>query len=297
MPPRATLKSIVLDILAGFVALCLVFAYLVVDSRNDLRLYALVTAAIYFLAGMLRGANAPQRFWLTGLLIGSGGAIPVVVMRATGIAMTAPGYVPLFIVFSLFFAITGVEIRHLLSVGRRRAASLLALVSFGVAILIMATAIPLVMARLSTEQVNRPAPAFSFDTFDGEPVTSADLRGRVVVLAFWATWCPPCRQELPELQKVYEQYAGNSKVTFYAVGGPWGDDTAEKESAFAKQTKLNLPLAFDSRGTARALGVSTYPALIILDAAGRIRLVHSGYDGSENLARHISREVDALAGS
>jgi peroxiredoxin len=297
MPPRATLQSTVLDILAGFVALCVLVTYLVLDSRNNLQLFALVTAVLYFLAGILRGSRAPQNFWLTGLLIGLGGAVPVVIMRATEMAMTAQGYVPLFIVVSLLFAIAGVETRHLLSHERRKAACLLVSFSFGIAILIAVTAIPFVMARLSTEQVNRPAPAFSFDTFDGKPVTSADLRGRVVVLAFWATWCPPCRQELPELQKVYEQYAGNSKVTFYAVGGPWGDDTAEKESAFAKQTKLNLPLAFDSRGTGRALGVSTYPALIILDAAGRIRLVHSGYDGSENLARHISREVDALAGN
>jgi peroxiredoxin len=152
------------------------------------------------------------------------------------------------------------------------------------------------MARWSSEQVNRPAPSFSLVTLDGKSVTSTDLRGRVVVLAFWATWCLPCRQELPDLQKVYEQYEGDSNVAFYAVGGPWGDDTAEKESTFAKQKKLNMPLAFDSHGTAQALGVSTFPSLIILDGAGRIRLVHSGYDASEHLAQHVSKEVGALVG-
>lgn len=296
MPSKSIFKPIAADILAGFIALCLLFVYLVVDSRNRLELFALVTATLYFLAGMSRGASAPQKFGITALLISLGGAIPVVVMRATGTALTGQGYVPVFIVFSLLFAMAGVETRNLLSHGRRRAASLLALLSFGVAILIAATAVPLVMARLSSKRVNRPAPSFSFDTLDGKSVTSAELHGRVVVLAFWATWCPPCRHELPELQKVYEQYEGNSNVKFYAVGGPWGDDTFEKESAFAKQTKLSMPLVFDSHGMGQALGVQNYPALIIIDAAGRIRLIHSGYDESEHLAQNVSTEVDALMG-
>jgi len=296
MPLRTTFKAAAWDILAGFVALCFLLAFVVVYRRNDLQLFALVTAVLFFLAGMLRGASATQNSWLTGLLIGLGGAIPVVVMKVTGMAMTEQGYLPLFLVFSLLLARAGVETLHLLSRGRRRAAFLLVLLSFGAAILVVGTAIPPLMARWSSEQVNRPAPAFSFATLDGKPVTSTDLRGRVVILAFWATWCLPCRQELPELQKVYEQYEGNSNVAFYAVGGPSGDDTAEKESAFAKQIKLNMPLAFDSQGTAQALGVSTFPALIILDGAGRIRMVHSGYDASEHLARHISKEVGALVG-
>ncbi len=210
-------------------------------------------------------------------------------------AMTAQGYVPLFIVFSVLLAVAGVETRHLLARGRRRAASVVAVLSFGAVIVAIATAVPSLMARWSSEHVNRPAPAFSLATLEGKPVTSADLRGRVVVLAFWATWCVPCQQELPELQKVYEQYEGNSHVAFYAVGGPWGEDTAEKESAFARQIKLDMPLAFDSEGTGKALGVNTLPALIVLDGAGRIRMVHNGFDASEHLGRNLSKEVDALA--
>jgi cytochrome c biogenesis protein CcmG/thiol:disulfide interchange protein DsbE len=296
MPFKTAFRSATLHILAGFVALCVLFAYVVVYSRNDLALFVLVTAVLFFLAGILRGARAPKNSWLAGLLIGLGGVMPVVVMRVTGTAMTEQGYLPLFIVFSLLLAIAGVETRHLLFRGRRRAASFLALLSFGAAILVMTTAIPSLMARWSSELVNRPTPSFSFVTLDGKPVTSTDLRGRVVILAFWTTWCLPCRQELPELQEVYEQYERNSNVAFYAVGGPWGNDTAEKESAFAKQMRLNMPLAFDSHGTAQALGVRTFPALIILDGGGRIRLVHSGYDASEQLARHVSKEVGTLVG-
>ncbi len=295
MPLKTTFKSVLLDFLVGFVALCMLVVYMVVYPRNDLQLFMLATAVLYFLAGMLRGASAPQNSWITGLLIALGGVIPVVVMKVTQIAFTAQGYVPLFIVFCLLLAIAGVETRQLLARGHRGAASLLALVSFSAAIVVIATAIPSLMARWSSEHVSRPAPSFSFiTTLDGKPVTSTELHGRVVVLAFWASWCVPCRQELPDLQKVYEQYQGNSQVAFYAVGGPWGDDTAEKESTFAKKMRFNVPLAFDSHGTAKALGVSVFPSLIILDGAGRIRMVHSGYDASEHLTRYVSKEIVAL---
>jgi len=88
---------------------------------------------------------------------------------------------------------------------------------------------------------------------------------------------------------VYEQYRQSPNVAFYAVGGPWGDDTVEKESAFAKQIGLNLPLAFGSPKIRQALGVGGFPALIILDRAGHVRLIHSGYDASEHLALRISK--------
>lgn len=297
MPMKTTIKSGALDILAGFAALGLLFAYMLVYSRNDLQLFALVTTVLYFFAGLLRGASAPKNPWFKGLLIAFGGAIPSVAMKLLRMAMTEQGYVPVFIVSSVLLAVVGAETRRLISRGRRGAACLLALLCFGAEALLMATAIPSLMARWSSEKVNREAPSFAFVMLGGKPVASADLRGRVVVLAFWATWCLPCRQELPELQKVYEQYEGNSNVAFYAVGGPWGDDTADKESAFAKRIGLNMPLAFDSDGTAPALGVSTFPALIILDGGGRIRMVHSGYDASEHLAQHVSEEVGALAGN
>jgi peroxiredoxin len=296
MSPRTIVKSVALDLLAGFVALGFLLAFVVVYKRNDLQLFSLVTGAVFFLAGLLRGGSAPQNLLLKALLIGLGGTVPVIVMRVTSMAFTEQGYAPLFVAFALSLAMAGAETRHLLAREFLRTASLLAFLSFAGATLAVGMAIPALMARWSSEEVNRPAPSFSFANLDGKPVTSADLHGRVAVLAFWATWCVPCRQELPDLQKSYEQYKGNPNVSFYAVGGPWGGDTIEQESAFANQMKLNLPLAFDSDGTAQSLGVRTFPALIILDGASRIRMIHHGYDASEHLARHVSEQVGALAG-
>jgi thiol-disulfide isomerase/thioredoxin len=268
-----------------------------VYSRNNLQLFLLVAALLFFLAGAVRGASSLQSLWLKGLLVDLGGALPVLVIRAVGMSFTEHGYVPLFLASSFLLAVTGVQTRRLLSQRRLGTASLLAALSFAVLILALTTAVPSLMARWSSVQVDRPAPSLSFVTLDGRPVTSASLSGRVVILAFWATWCSPCQQELPELQKLYEQIRNNPNVAFYVVGGPWGGDTVEAESDFARQKSFALPFAFDSQGAAKALGVHSFPTLIILDGAGHVRMIHKGYDASEHLGRRVSKELHTLMGN
>lgn len=297
MSRSASIKSIALDLLAGLIAFCLVFAWLVFSGSNDLQLFTLIAAALFFLAGVIRAPDAPQNVILTAILVGLGGIVPVAVMRLTRFALTGYGYVSLFVAFSLLMAAAGAGMRYLFARGRTWPASLLALISLGGATAAIVVAIPLLIASWSNKAINFPAPAFSLATLDGKTVTSGDLRGHVVVLAFWATWCSPCRQELPDLQKVYERYKDNPNAIFYAVGGPWGGDTIGKESAFASQINVNLPLAFDSHGAARALGVQGFPALVILDGNGHVRLFHDGYDASEHLARQVATEVRTLEGS
>ncbi len=116
----------------------------------------------------------------------------------------------------------------------------------------------------------------------------------MVVLAFWATWCPPCLRELPKLQKAYALYKTNPAVSFWAIDANRGGDTAEKARAFVGKQRFDLPFAYDNEGAGSNFGFEGLPALIILDQRGHIRLIHSGYDESENLAREISREVQAL---
>lgn len=297
MPRSASMRSMALDLLSGLIALCLVFAWLVFSGTNDLQLFTLIAAALYFSAGVIRAPDAPQNLILKAILVGLGGIVPVVVMRVTRFALTGYGYVPLFIAFSLSMAAAGSGTRYLFGRGRTWSAPLLALISLGGATVAIFAAIPLLIASWSNKAINFPAPAFSLATRDGKTVTSGDLRRHVVVLAFWATWCSPCRQELPDLQKVYERYKDSPNTTFYAVGGPWGGDTIGKEAAFASQINVSLPLAFDSHGAAGALGVQGFPALVILDGNGHIRLFHDGYDASEHLARQVATEVAALGGS
>jgi peroxiredoxin len=297
MPRSLSLKSLALDVLTGSIALFFVILWVILYRTNDLQAFTLMTAALFFLAGVVRGRDAVQNAVLKSLLIGSGGVVPVVVMRVTGIAFTEYGYVPLFVLFSLLMAAAGAGTRRLFASGQFRWASLLALLSLGGATLAITTAIPPLVARWSSKTVNLPVPSFSLVTPDGKTANSATLRGHVVVLAFWATWCVPCREELPDLQKVYEHYKNDRNATFYAVGGPWGGDTIGKESAFASRINLTLPLAFDSDGAAQGLGVHSFPALVILDGDGHIRLIHNGYDASERLAQRVATEVAVLTGN
>ena len=294
MSRSANMKSVGLDFLAGLIALGLVFMWLILSGSNNLQLFTLITAALFFLAAVIRTLGTPQNIVQKAIFIGLGGIVPVVVMRVTRFALTEYGYVSLFVAFSLVMALAGAATCHLVARGRAWSASLLALISLGGAMLAIIMATPLLVAAWSNKAINIPASAFSLATPDGGTITSADLRGHVVVLAFWATWCSPCRQELPELQSVYERYKEKPNTTFYAVGGPWGDDTLGKESAFAARINVSLPLAFDSHGAAKMLGVQGFPALIILDGNGRVRLLHSGYDASEHLGQQVANELGIL---
>jgi|SRR5579884_608638 len=130
---------------------------------------------------------------------------------------------------------------------------------------------------------------------DGTAVRSADLRGSVVVLDFWATWCPACRREMPELNKLYAQYRTTSHVSFWALDVNKGEETPEKAREFMRQRGFTLPVAFDNHDAATLLlRDQSFPSLLVLDKAGRIRLIHTGYDRSERLRAELSAEIDAL---
>jgi thiol-disulfide isomerase/thioredoxin len=228
------------------------------------------------------------------LLIELGGAFGPVVLRLTGNGFNGAGTLELFLVFSLMLGLSGIQTRRFIAAGRTRAAALVGSLTLGGAIVIVAGSIPALLAKLSNQHVNRPAPVFGFVSLDGKPVTSAELHGRVVVLAFWATWCQPCRQELPQLQELRARLKGTGEVEFWGIGGPWGEDTVAKESEYAKKLNLDLPLGFASDEAKKALGVELFPTLIILDKAGRVRVVHTGFDESEHLVPNLEGEVRAL---
>lgn len=129
---------------------------------------------------------------------------------------------------------------------------------------------------------------------DGSAVKSADLRGHVAILAFWATWCLPCNQELPELAAAYRNLKSNPQVVFLAVDANWGEESPEKARAFLSKKKLVLPWAFDSGGASRALGVDALPTAVLMDAQGRVRMIHYGYDASEHLDTVITQAAQTI---
>jgi thiol-disulfide isomerase/thioredoxin len=126
-------------------------------------------------------------------------------------------------------------------------------------------------------------------------LNSAEFRGRVVVLDYWATWCPACRREMPELEKLYRRYQGNSRVSFWAVHVQDGGETPEKARAYMQNAGYTLPIALGSETFSEALlKPEGFPSLVIIDTLGRVRLIHTGYDRSEQFQTSLSGEIDSL---
>jgi peroxiredoxin len=112
-----------------------------------------------------------------------------------------------------------------------------------------------------------PAPAFALPRAAGGALSSDALRGRVVVLNFWATWCPPCREELPALERVHRALAGEG----LAVVAVSVDARPEAVARFAAARGLGFAVLSDPREqVARRYGVAAYPTTVVVDRRGRI---------------------------
>lgn len=120
--------------------------------------------------------------------------------------------------------------------------------------------------------VGQPAPAFSVASLTGPPLTLAGFRGKPLLLNFWATWCVPCRQELPALQRFATDQGGR-----WAVVGLDELEKAADVQAFAHGLGVTYPLAVDSDGSiAQRYRVQGLPTSFLVDAGGIIRQTHLG---------------------
>ena len=124
--------------------------------------------------------------------------------------------------------------------------------------------------------LSKKVPGFKFVDLQGKPVTAESLAGKVVVLDFWATWCDPCRESLPNLEKVYQQYKNHKQVVFYAVSVDTPDvDNQELAKTFA-DLKVTIPILRDSDHTAAALRFTGIPTSFIIAANGIVQDSESG---------------------
>jgi thiol-disulfide isomerase/thioredoxin len=288
-------KSVLLSVVTGFLALCLLIAIMALSSvGDDLRAFLIVTALLYLFAGFLRGQSPPMSPWLNGLLVSAGGSLAAITASATRAAFTAPDAIALVVLASLPPAMCGATARQLWARGSRRWALAQVLLLVGAVVLAAFMLMPSLAERMFTQPVDRSVPSFSISTLDGRVVNSSDLNGHVTVLTFWATWCAPCLAEMPKVQQAMTRYKDNPEVVFWAVDAGWGGDTIEKARAFSREKGWSLPLGFDATGAASVLGVHNPPTLLILDKAGHVRIIHAGYDASEDLATSISHSIGSL---
>lgn len=121
---------------------------------------------------------------------------------------------------------------------------------------------------------SRRAPDWQLKDLDGKPVKLLDFKGKVVVLNFWATWCPLCRKEIPALIALHDGYKDKGVVVI-GVSMDQGGPSVVKP--FAKRTKINYPLVMGDESTAAAYGnVQVIPTTFFIDRDGNIAGTHEG---------------------
>jgi peroxiredoxin len=140
----------------------------------------------------------------------------------------------------------------------------------------------LALPALAGVSAGGPAPQFTLTARDGSSLSLAQLKGKVVLINFWATWCGPCRKEMPLLEAIYKKY---SKLGFTLVGVNVEPDSKAAEG-WLKQlsTPVSFPILFDTDSKVSQLyQVATMPSTVIIDRKGNVRLLHRGYKpGEEN---------------
>jgi peroxiredoxin len=121
---------------------------------------------------------------------------------------------------------------------------------------------------------SREAPGFVLPDLSGKVVRMDDLRGKVVLLNLWATWCPPCVEEMPTLEALSKKMTGRDFVLL-AISE---DEHPEKVGPWVEKRGLTFPVLLDARGQVGGdLGITGYPETFIVDRAGRIVHHHVGY--------------------
>lgn len=142
-----------------------------------------------------------------------------------------------------------------------------------------------------------PAPALQARDLKGQPQTLAAYRGKVVLLNFWASWCPPCLREMPSMERLKQKMAGRP-LEIVALNSA---ETAEEVNAYLSRMALTFPILLDPDGSnTRRWKVFALPTSLLLDAEGRIRYVLTGpiewdEDEAVRVIESLLSEVPAAA--
>jgi len=151
--------------------------------------------------------------------------------------------------------------------------------------LLLLTAGLAVAGQLSPE----PAPQFSLESNGGAEVSLQDYSGQVVMINFWASWCGPCRQEMPLLEDLYQRY---EPLGFTLLGVNVDEDTSAAVS-YLQEVSVSFPVLFDTASTvSEAYDVIAMPSTILIGRDGKLRYIHHGYQpGYENEYQNQIREL------
>jgi peroxiredoxin len=142
-----------------------------------------------------------------------------------------------------------------------------------------------VKAAVKPDKDRKPAPDFSLKDADGKAVRLSDYKGKVVLLDFWATWCGPCRIEIPWLKEFQRKYKDRG---FEVVGVSMDDDGWQAVKPFAAELGINYRLVIGDDTTAQLYGgVDALPTTFVIDRDGKIAAVHVGLTSKSEIEHGI----------
>lgn len=143
---------------------------------------------------------------------------------------------------------------------------------------------------------DKPAPEWELKDMAGKPVKLADFKGKVIVMDFWGSWCPPCRAELPKFQALYNKYKDNKNVAFLAMD--WerpGEPEARMKAVtdFIAKNNYTFPVVIDhDRVAVKAYEIEGFPTVYLIDPNGMIRYRNLGYD--EGVEEIIETQLETM---
>jgi len=139
-------------------------------------------------------------------------------------------------------------------------------------------------------KANAPAPDFTLASNQGKNIKLSELSGQVVMINFWASWCGPCRQEMPLLDAMYKKY---SPLGFTLLGVNVEEDSKPGKKLI-RDLKVTFPILYDtSNKVSKMYNVQAMPTTVIVDRNGRVRYVHQGYapGAEEKYAKEVSKLI------
>ncbi len=150
--------------------------------------------------------------------------------------------------------------------------------------------VPLLQPKPTAEAFSQ-APLFSIQTLDGKTLSLSDLKGKGVIVNFWATWCPPCRAEIPHMIDLQKEYEG--RFTFIGVAI---NDQEEKVNAYVLQKGINYPVAMDNGlstlyGKLIQGGLTSVPTSFVIDKNGNVIEVIVGMADKATFASAIQNSI------
>jgi peroxiredoxin len=146
-----------------------------------------------------------------------------------------------------------------------------------------------IMPNALAEEIQGKAPDFTLKSQNGDNIKLSELRGKVILINFWASWCGPCRQEMPELDQLYQHY----RSLDFTILGVNVEENSDAAKSLLKDIPVSFPVLFDNANTVSKLyKIKGMPSTIILDRDGNMRYMYMGYQ--RGYEQEYQKQVRAL---